>query len=218
MLKEKSMPRALSISSSFSSSSFSSSSPSFQQQYEQQQQQQPRPLSQLLTSRSLDTNNESTNQSTHQMSNQNKNEDINTASSPSLHPTHTPSHTLTYTAPIQSYTSTQPGTFFTENYRIMFHMMTQDHKLPDLIWNERTRLELRVSGIGTGWCSVEDGRREGDVNVGSYISYHAFALCSYVFIFFCFAHLLLLLYSLPCTNPPPPSHPSTRPPVLILSL
>lgn len=30
-----------------------------------------------------------------------------------------------------------------ENYRIMFHMMTQDHKLPDLIWNEQTRLELR---------------------------------------------------------------------------
>lgn len=30
-----------------------------------------------------------------------------------------------------------------ENYRIMFHVMTQDHKLPDLIWNEQTRLELR---------------------------------------------------------------------------
>eukprot|EP01038_Epipyxis_sp_PR26KG_P006403 gene6403-8814_t len=30
-----------------------------------------------------------------------------------------------------------------ENYRIMFHIMTQDHKLPDLIWNEQTRLELR---------------------------------------------------------------------------
>lgn len=30
-----------------------------------------------------------------------------------------------------------------ENYRIMFHMITQDHKLPDLIWNEQTRLELR---------------------------------------------------------------------------
>ena len=33
--------------------------------------------------------------------------------------------------------------FFAENYRVMFHMMTQNHQLPDLIWNERTRLELR---------------------------------------------------------------------------
>jgi hypothetical protein len=32
-----------------------------------------------------------------------------------------------------------------ENYRIMFHIMTQDHKLPDLIWNEQTRLELRTA-------------------------------------------------------------------------
>ena len=30
-----------------------------------------------------------------------------------------------------------------ENYRIMFHVITQDHKQPDLIWNESTRLELR---------------------------------------------------------------------------
>ncbi|RYH32347.1 J domain-containing protein [archaeon] len=30
-----------------------------------------------------------------------------------------------------------------ENYRVMFHMMTQSHKLPDLIWNDQTRLELR---------------------------------------------------------------------------
>ena len=28
-----------------------------------------------------------------------------------------------------------------ENFRIMFHVMTQDHQLPDLIWNEQTRLE-----------------------------------------------------------------------------
>jgi hypothetical protein len=32
-----------------------------------------------------------------------------------------------------------------ENFRIMFHVMTQDHQLPDLIWNEQTRLELRSS-------------------------------------------------------------------------
>jgi hypothetical protein len=31
-----------------------------------------------------------------------------------------------------------------ENFRIMFHVMTQDHKLPDLIWNEQTRMELRT--------------------------------------------------------------------------
>ena len=30
-----------------------------------------------------------------------------------------------------------------ENYRIMFHVITQDHQLPDLVWNEQTRLELR---------------------------------------------------------------------------
>ena len=30
-----------------------------------------------------------------------------------------------------------------ENFRVFFHMMTQDHKLPDLIWHEQTRLELR---------------------------------------------------------------------------
>ena len=32
-----------------------------------------------------------------------------------------------------------------ENFRIMFHVMTTDHQLPDLIWNEQTRLELRSS-------------------------------------------------------------------------
>ncbi|CAM9130814.1 unnamed protein product, partial [Ectocarpus fasciculatus] len=31
------------------------------------------------------------------------------------------------------------------NFRIMFHAMTNDHQLPDLIWNEQTRLELRSS-------------------------------------------------------------------------
>jgi len=39
--------------------------------------------------------------------------------------------------------SSSAGIQFTENYRIMFHMMTRDHQLPDLIWNEQTRLELR---------------------------------------------------------------------------
>ena len=30
-----------------------------------------------------------------------------------------------------------------ENFRILFNMITQDHHLPDLIWNEQTRIELR---------------------------------------------------------------------------
>ena len=32
-----------------------------------------------------------------------------------------------------------------ENFRIMFHAMTQNHELPDLIWNDRTRHELRCA-------------------------------------------------------------------------
>jgi DnaJ family protein C protein 13 len=31
------------------------------------------------------------------------------------------------------------------NFRIVFHAMTNDHQLPDLIWNEQTRIELRSS-------------------------------------------------------------------------
>lgn len=38
---------------------------------------------------------------------------------------------------------TSSNTMAPENYRVMFHMITQDHQLPDLIWNEQTRLELR---------------------------------------------------------------------------
>jgi hypothetical protein len=30
-----------------------------------------------------------------------------------------------------------------ENFRVMFHVMIKDHRLPDLIWNEQTRMELR---------------------------------------------------------------------------
>ena len=36
-----------------------------------------------------------------------------------------------------------PPVYVPENYRIMFHVITQDHQLPDLVWNEQTRLELR---------------------------------------------------------------------------
>jgi hypothetical protein len=32
-----------------------------------------------------------------------------------------------------------------ENFRIMFHVMTQDHQLADLVWNEQTRIELRTT-------------------------------------------------------------------------
>lgn len=32
-----------------------------------------------------------------------------------------------------------------ENFRIFFHVMTQDHLLPDLIWNPQTRRELRIA-------------------------------------------------------------------------
>eukprot|EP01138_Halocafeteria_seosinensis_P006645 gb/GECG01006793.1/.p1 GENE.gb/GECG01006793.1/~~gb/GECG01006793.1/.p1 ORF type:complete len:2790 (+),score=366.62 gb/GECG01006793.1/:1-8370(+) len=32
-----------------------------------------------------------------------------------------------------------------ENYSIFFHMITQDHNLPDLIWNQQTRGELRAA-------------------------------------------------------------------------
>merc|ERR1711991_892844 len=42
-------------------------------------------------------------------------------------------------------TDTVPTSQLQENFRIMFHVMTQDHNLPDLIWNEHTRLELRSS-------------------------------------------------------------------------
>ena len=30
-----------------------------------------------------------------------------------------------------------------ENFRIFFHVMEEDHSLPDLIWNKNTRQELR---------------------------------------------------------------------------
>lgn len=52
-----------------------------------------------------------------------------------------------FSSPLKSnLTGAEPGTAkVQENYRIMFHVMTQDHKLPDLIWNEQTRLELRTA-------------------------------------------------------------------------
>lgn len=32
-----------------------------------------------------------------------------------------------------------------ENFRIFFHVLTQDHALPDLIWSQQTRRELRIA-------------------------------------------------------------------------
>jgi len=32
-----------------------------------------------------------------------------------------------------------------ENFRILFHVLTKDHALPDLIWNQQTRRQLRIS-------------------------------------------------------------------------
>jgi DnaJ homolog subfamily C member 13 len=32
-----------------------------------------------------------------------------------------------------------------ENFRIFFHTLTQDHALPDLIWSQQTRRELRIA-------------------------------------------------------------------------
>ena len=37
------------------------------------------------------------------------------------------------------------GTSQPENFRIFFHVMTKDHALPDLIWNQETRRELRIA-------------------------------------------------------------------------
>ena len=32
-----------------------------------------------------------------------------------------------------------------ENFRIFFHVLTKDHSLPDLIWSQQTRRELRIA-------------------------------------------------------------------------
>ena len=32
-----------------------------------------------------------------------------------------------------------------ENFRTLFHVITKDHVLPDLLWNQQTRRELRIS-------------------------------------------------------------------------
>jgi DnaJ family protein C protein 13 len=39
----------------------------------------------------------------------------------------------------------QPDSAKPENFRIFFHVLTKDHSLADLIWNQHTRQELRVA-------------------------------------------------------------------------
>lgn len=36
------------------------------------------------------------------------------------------------------------GDWPSENFRIFFHVLTQNHSMPDLIWNQQTRRELRI--------------------------------------------------------------------------
>ena len=50
----------------------------------------------------------------------------------------------------------------TENFRILFHVITQDHALPDLLWNQQTRRELRIS-LESELQSIE---RETDIRGG----------------------------------------------------
>jgi len=57
-------------------------------------------------------------------------------------------------------TSTTEGNV--ENFRILFHVITQDHALPDLLWNQQTRRELRIS-LESELLSIE---RETDIRGG----------------------------------------------------
>jgi len=49
-----------------------------------------------------------------------------------------------------------------ENFRILFHVITQDHALPDLLWNQQTRRELRIS-LESELASIE---RESEIRGG----------------------------------------------------
>ena len=49
-----------------------------------------------------------------------------------------------------------------ENFRIFFHVLTKDHSLPDLIWNQQTRQELRIS-LESELQSIQ---RESDLRCG----------------------------------------------------
>jgi hypothetical protein len=45
----------------------------------------------------------------------------------------------------QSSNSNAPRSNQSENFRIFFHVLTKDHSLADLIWNQQTRRELRIA-------------------------------------------------------------------------
>ena len=49
-----------------------------------------------------------------------------------------------------------------ENFRIFFHVITKDHSLPDLIWNQQTRQELRISLES----ELQSIKRENDLRCG----------------------------------------------------
>ena len=59
-------------------------------------------------------------------------------------------------------TGEKPGSVVLENFRILFHVVTQDHALPDLLWNQQTRRELRIS-LESELASIE---RESEVRGG----------------------------------------------------
>lgn len=49
-----------------------------------------------------------------------------------------------------------------ENFRIFFHVLTKDHALPDLIWNQQTRRELRIALEN----EIQSVKRETDARGG----------------------------------------------------
>jgi len=59
-------------------------------------------------------------------------------------------------------TGEKAGGVILENFRILFHVITQDHALPDLLWNQQTRRELRIS-LEQELQSIE---RESDIRGG----------------------------------------------------
>ncbi|GMH90851.1 hypothetical protein TL16_g11886 [Triparma laevis f. inornata] len=59
-------------------------------------------------------------------------------------------------------TGEKAGAIVLENFRILFHVITQDHALPDLLWNQQTRRELRIS-LEQELASIE---RESDLRGG----------------------------------------------------
>ena len=52
-----------------------------------------------------------------------------------------------------------------ENFRIFFHVLTNDHSLPDLIWNEQTRHELQISLEHELELIAKETEKRGDINL-----------------------------------------------------